>query len=59
MLVSAVSGVLESLGLDLVTVGGLVLAVLTMEWGFGIVRGTMERGITISTRYRSHTYRLR
>ena len=54
---SAVSSLLAALGLDVVSIGLLLIGVVAMEWGFGVVGSMLTRGITITTKYHSHTYR--
>jgi hypothetical protein len=41
----SVSGLMSALGLDLVTVGGIVIGLVALEYGFGVVRGLIEGSV--------------
>lgn len=42
MLSGAVTGLLASLGLDLVTVGLIVIGIVALELGFGVISGMIK-----------------
>lgn len=41
----SLSGLMSALGLDMVTVGGIVIGLVALEYGFGVVREMIERSV--------------